>query len=193
MKSGCKNPILPGNHSILNNKCSQQNIFTPRPSRKSNKPEIGRFWPNGAEIGRFRLGLAATRAQKFILFAGNTWFVAGRHLLLSIIPHCYTHSANNGRSTIFHILQKWWSGGGSTPHRIDPPPDHQDLGVFGAQRPVSSDWDKKSGQGIAIHHNQTFGTDVGSISSRKKSRIWWSGGGRRDPPLTTEFQVVRVR
>ena len=102
-KSGCKILNLPGNYPILNNKCHQQNIFTPLPSPNPTNPEIGLFWPNGTVFSHFRSVLAATRPEKFIIFAGDIRFVAGRCLLLGIIPHCYIHSANNGRSTITHI------------------------------------------------------------------------------------------
>ena len=175
MKSGCKNPILPGNHSILNNKCSQQNIFTPRPSPNSNRPEIGRFSPNGADFSCFRSGLAATRPQKFILFAGNIRFVAGRYLLLSIIPLCYIHSTNNGRSTIFHI----WKCGGQGGVPPWPPKSER---FWCSEVRVSHRCSKKADRALQYTIIKCLGPMRESYPPEKNPGFGGQGGGRRDPP-----------
>ena len=191
-KSGCKILNLPGNYPILNNKCHQQNIFTPLPSPNPTNPEISLFWPNGTVFSHFRSVLAATRPEKFIIFAGDIRFVAGRCLLLGIIPHCYIHSANNGRSTITHI---WKSGGqgGVVIHQDRPPPDLQNLSVF-AQRPaIPAILARKADRALQHTTIERLWSILESYPPKKSPEFGGQGGVAPTPPWPPNFGGLGLR
>ena len=83
--------------------------------------------------------------------------------------------------------------GGSTPHRIDPPLTTKIWAFLVLRGQYPAIGTRKADRALQYTIIKRLGPMSDPYPLEKKSRIWWSGGGRRDPPLTTEFQVVRVR